>query len=98
VTGYSEIGCLIGPFPQIFRKLKHHAFVNDIMGPVSPLFPTHQTGLPQYLQVLRYGRFGDMEMTGKSAHTKIMGQEKIDDAKTGVVCQGLEDLHEIIHV
>jgi hypothetical protein len=49
------------------------------------------------LQVLGYSRFGDVKLTGKSAHTKIMGQEKIDDPKAGLICQGLENLHKIVH-
>jgi hypothetical protein len=49
------------------------------------------------LQVLGYSRFGDVKLTGKSAYTKIMGQEKIDDPKAGLICQGLENLDEIVH-
>jgi hypothetical protein len=47
--------------------------------------------------VLGYSRFGDVKLTSKSAYTKIMGQEKIDNAKAGLICQGLENLHEIVH-
>jgi hypothetical protein len=68
------------------------------MSPVPPFLSSHQAGLPQYLKVLGYGRFGDTQTTGQGAHAEITGQEEIDDPKTCLVCQGLEGLDKSVQI
>jgi hypothetical protein len=74
VTGHPEIRRLTGPLDQFFGDVMDNISVDAVMGPVSPFLSSHHTGPPQYLQVLGYGRFGDTQTTGQSAHAEIMGQ------------------------
>jgi hypothetical protein len=87
VTDHPEIRCLIGFFSQRFSDLEDRAPINAVVGPVSPLLSAHQSGLPQYLQVLGDGRFRDIQMAGKRTHAKVMGQKQIDDPKTTLIRQ-----------
>jgi hypothetical protein len=67
------------------------------MSPVSPLFSFDQPRFPQYLEVLGYSCFGNIKPACQSTHAKIVGEKKVDDSKTRLVCKGLEDGKGIMH-
>jgi len=67
------------------------------MSPVSPLFSFDQPRFSEYLEMLGYGCLGNIKAACQSTHAKIVGEEKIDDSKPGLVREGLEDWKEIIH-
>jgi hypothetical protein len=93
----TALGRLPGHIGKRLCHLPQHVSFDHVVGPVAPLFPSHQAGSPQDLKVLRNGGFGYPQMLGQSAHAIVMTQKEIDDLKPVGITQDFEFLFDIFH-
>jgi hypothetical protein len=67
------------------------------MGPVTSLFPSHESGFAQDLKVLGNGGIGYSQMLGKGAHAKVMTQKESDDLEPVGITQYFKLLFDVFH-
>lgn len=78
-------------------KLEKHLLLDNIVGPIAPLFTPDQPRLPQDLEMLGYGGLGDPETPGQGLAAQILGQEQAQQPQARLVRDGLQYGEKMIH-